>query len=405
MKILVVTSVFPNSKQPTLGVFIKERMFKVARHCELKVLAPVPWFPFVNFIKNDYRPRIPYKEILDGIEVFHPRFFNFPGIFKSLDGLFFFLSSVFSVWRIKKEFDFDIIDAHFAYPDGMGAVLIGKFFHKPVVITVRGTLNKLSRFFFRRLQIIYALKSANRVFTVCQDLKDKVVSLGIEGHKVVVIPNGVDISKFKIIEKDKARHMLNLPLDKKIIISVGGLVKRKGFHHLIKAIYKLINEIPEIFLVIVGGQSVEGDYRPELEKLVRRLSLERYVYFAGPQPHEELYKWLSAADVFSLVTSNEGWANVFLEAMACGLPVVTTDVGGNPEVIINDDLGFLIKLGDEEQLTKAIADALGKRWDRERIISYAKRNSWDSVARRIIEEMRSILKPDLTETRVLRTIR
>jgi teichuronic acid biosynthesis glycosyltransferase TuaC len=229
VKILVVTSVFPNVKQPTLGVFVRERMFKVAEHCEVKVVAPVPWFPFIRYVKKGYRPLVPYREIQDGIEVLHPRFFNFPGIFKCFDGIFFFLSSLVTVLKLKRCFNFDVIDAHFAYPDGIGAVLLGKLFKKPVSVTVRGTIEKLSKYALRRSQITYALKRVDKVFTVCRALKGVVVGLGIPEDKMTVISNGVDLEKFKKIDRAAARMELKLPLDKKIIISVGGLVERKGF--------------------------------------------------------------------------------------------------------------------------------------------------------------------------------
>ena len=391
MKILVVTSVFPNSKQYSLGIFVKERMFNVAKHCELKVIAPTPWFPFARHLKRDYRPKVPYLEIQNGIEVYHPRFFNIPKFFKFLDGLFFFISTIVTVWNVRKYFKFDIIDSHFVYPDGFGAVLLGRVFKSPVTITVRGTIKKLLKYPLIRVQIKYALKKSAKVFTVCNDLKEVVTKLGITEEKIVVVPNGVDIEKFIPVEKQRAREELGLPANKKIIVSVGGLVERKGFHRIISALPCIKKSIPNIIYVIVGGCSVEGNYKPVLQELVEKLKLREHVVFAGPQPHEKLFKWLCAADVFSLATSNEGWANVFLEAMACGLPIVTTDVGGNPEVITGEHLGFLVKPGDENQLAETLVNALNKTWDKEKIILHAKDNSWDSTVERLIKEFKEIL--------------
>jgi teichuronic acid biosynthesis glycosyltransferase TuaC len=377
MKILVVTSVFPNPAQPTLGVFVRERMFKVARHCELKVVAPVPWFPFINLVKKGYRPNVPYFEMQEGIEVYHPRFFNIPRFFKFLDGFFFFLSTVATIRKIRKEFDFDLLDAHFAYPDGTGAILLGKFFKKPVIITIRGTIRKLARFPLIRRQIRYALNNAAKIFAVCNDLKNAVVELGISPEKVVVMPNGVDIDKFRPVDRLVARRELGLQRDRKILISVGGLVERKGYHRIIAALPEIRKTIPYVMYIIVGGPSVEGNNEPELRRLVTELELQDAVLFAGPQPHAKLHKWLSAADVFCLATSNEGWANVFLEAMACGLPVVTSKVGGNEEVVASDEYGVLFDLDDRRQMVAAILKALEKSWDRDEIVAYARSNSWD----------------------------
>lgn len=386
MKILVVTSVFPNLKQPGLGVFVKERMFNVSRHSEIKVVAPVPWFPFIGLIKKGYRPRVDHLEIQDGIEVYHPRFFNFPGFLKSLDGFFFFLSIAYTVWKLRRRFDFDVIDAHFAYPDGLGAVLLGRLFKRPVTVTVRGTIGKLSRYPLRRMQIRYALKKAARVFSVCEDLKETATGLGIPGSKITVIENGVDIEKFRPVDKLEARRVLGLPPDKKIVISIGGLVERKGFHRVLSVLPEIKKAVPDVMYLIVGGASVEGDYEHALRKMVRGLNLEEDVVFAGPRPHDELYRWLSASDLFCLATSNEGWANVFLEAFACGLPVVTTRVGGNFEVVSSDNYGLLFDLGDENGMKEAVIKALKKEWDTKMIINYARENAWDGKVKKLCRE-------------------
>jgi teichuronic acid biosynthesis glycosyltransferase TuaC len=388
MRILVITSVFPNSKQPNLGVFVRERMFRVAKHCELKVIAPVPWFPFINRIKKDYRPKVPYIEVQDGVEVYHPRFFNIPRFFKFMDGFFFFLTSIFTVWEVRRSFNFDIIDSHFAYPDGFGSVLFGRVFRRPITLTIRGTIRKLTEYSLIRAQIKYALKSAAKVFTVSNDLKKAVAEFGIPEEKVVVIPNGVDIEKFRPMEKIKARKELGLPIDKKIIISVGGLVERKGFHRVISVIPEIKKRLPDVIYMVVGGPSVEGNYEPVLRQMVKELGLEKDVLFAGPQPHEKLHRWLSASDIFCLATSNEGWANVFLEAMACGLPVVTTRVGGNEEVVVSEDYGLLFNIGDKQAMIDTILKALRKNWNREIIVRYAKSNSWEDRVRNLIDHFK-----------------
>nr|QNO45262.1 D-inositol-3-phosphate glycosyltransferase [Methanosarcinales archaeon ANME-2c ERB4]QNO46819.1 D-inositol-3-phosphate glycosyltransferase [Methanosarcinales archaeon ANME-2c ERB4] len=391
MKVLVLTTVFPNCKQPALGTFVRERMFRVAKECELKVVAPVPWFPFAGYLKPNYRPMVPRKEIQQGIEVYHPRFFSIPGVLKCLDGIFFFLSLLSPLRRIRNNFDFDIIDAHFSYPEGLGAVLLARFFNRPVTITLRGTIVPLSKYLLRRVQIIYALRNATKVFSVSNSLKEKAVSLGIESSKILPIPNGVDMEKFFPVPKDEARQELDLLLDKKIIISVGGLVKRKGFHRVLAVLPEVTEKYKEILYVIVGGPTVEGDLGPELKKQVKELNLDGHVHFTGPLPHDQVRKWLNAADIFCLATSNEGWANVFFEAMACGKPVVTTKVGGNEEVVKSANYGILVDLDDQKQLKDAIIEALEKKWDHRKIIEYASENNWENVARKVLQELNDIV--------------
>lgn len=391
MKVLVLTTVFPNSKQPSLGVFVRERMFRVAKECELKVVAPVPWFPFARFLKPNYRQPVPEKEIQEGVEVYHPRFFSVPGVLKCLDGLFLFLSLLAPLKKIQERFHFDIIDAHFAYPDGLAAVLLGRYLKRPVTITLRGTIVPLSKYFLRRVQIVYALKKASRIFAVSNSLKNTAVSLGIKPSKIEVISNGVDSKKFFPMPKAEVRQELGLPIGKKIVISVGGLVKRKGFHRVIAVLPEVIKRHDNLLYVIVGGPTVEGDIGPELRKQVQESNLDGHVHFTGPLPHDQVRKWLNAADIFCLATSNEGWANVFFEAMACGKPVVATRVGGNGEVIKSKDYGFLVDLDSPEQLRDALIQALEVEWDHHKIVEYAFQNTWEKVAQKVLNELREIV--------------
>ncbi len=391
VKILVVTSVFPNSKQPTLGIFVRERMFKVAKHCELKVIAPVPWFPFAGRIKKGYRPSVPYFEMQDGIEVYHPRFFNIPGFLKFLDGFFFFLSSIVTIRQVGKKFDFDIIDSHFVYPDGVGAVLLGKLFKKHVTITVRESeIRRFLKSFLSGAQITYAMRSASKVFTVSQDLKNAVVDAGILERTVVVVPNGVDIKKFKPMDQRKARCELGLPYHKKIIISVGWLIERKGFHKIISVLPSLKKAVPDLLYLIIGGAPTVGNYEPVLRRMIKELNLQDDVIMVGTQPHDSLCKWLSASDLFCLATSNEGWANVFLEAMACGLPVATTTAGGNREAVPGEDYGLFFDRGFESDIAEAIIRALQKDWDRDKIINYARSNTWNERVDQLLAQFGAI---------------
>ena len=139
MKILSFTTVYPNAAQPGAGVFVRERLRHAARLADVRVVAPVPWFPFGHRITPQTRPRLSSRIESGEMNVLHPRFFSVPGIFKALDGLFLFLSSVAAIRRLKREgFDFDLIDAHFAYPDGLAAILLGFLYRRPVVVTLRG---------------------------------------------------------------------------------------------------------------------------------------------------------------------------------------------------------------------------------------------------------------------------
>ncbi len=279
---------------------------------------------------------------------------------------------------LKKNQKFNLIDAHFGYPDGYAATLLGHWLKLPVTITLRGTETGHANDPARRSQLMTGLMRATRIFSVSASLKAIAESLGIPGDRIRVVGNGVDLTKFHPVGRDEARCKLGLPMDAKVLISVGGLVERKGFHRVIACLPALCKQFPNLYYLIVGGASAEGNIEARLRQQTAELGLQERVRFLGIVPPEQLKNPLSAADVFVLATGNEGWANVFLEAMACGLPVVTTQVGGNAEVVCHPELGILTPFGDEPALVTAMADALMREWNRDAIIEYAKSNNWDS---------------------------
>jgi glycosyltransferase involved in cell wall biosynthesis len=295
------------------------------------------------------------------------------------------------LYKLKREFKFNLIDSHFAYPDGYAATLLGRFFKVPVTITLRGTELRVSKDPALKPKMMTALNNATRVFAVADALKQLVVSIGADADKIELVGNGVDTEKFFPLDKQAARDELAIPADAKVLVSVGGLVDRKGFHRVIEVLPELIKTYPNLIYLIVGGASPEGDNKEYLQGLVSQLTLQDHVRFLGALPSEQLNKPLSAADVFVLATANEGWANVFLEAMACGLPVITTDVGGNKEVVNDADLGTVVPFGDAQALTTALMDALQKKWQKNSIINYAKNNAWQKRVDKLINEFNQLV--------------
>ena len=388
-KLLVFSSLFPSNKRPAAGVFIRERMFRVAQHIPLIVVSPVPWFPFqgvIRYWRPHFRPQPDKYEKQNGVQVYFPRFLSIPGLFKSWDGFFMALGSLSTLIKLRDQFN--IIDAHFAYPDGYAATLLGKWLKVPATITLRGTEVPLSKMPGRKARLLTALKNATRVFSVSDSLKQHVVSLGAEIDKIRVVGNGIAIDKFYSLDKKEARAELNIPVDAKVLISVGGLVDRKGVHRVIEVLPALVDKYPELIYLIVGGESAEGNIKEQLVDQVKTLNLESSVRFLGIYSSEKLKTPLSAADLFVLATANEGWANVFLEAMACGLPVVTTDVGGNKEVVNHSDLGIVVPFGQSTSLLAALLKAFETDWDRQLIVQYARENAWDTRVKVLVEEFK-----------------
>ena len=392
-RVVVLSTLFPHAGQPAAGIFIRERMLRVARSVPLTVVAPQPWFPLQGLLrlwKPHFRSPAPAREQQDGIEVRRPRFLSVPRVFKWLDGSLMAIACLPALARLKHRFGFNIIDAHFAYPEGYAATLLGKWLRIPVCITLRGTEVPLARDPRRRRRIVLALQRATRVFAVSESLKRHAMELGIASDKILVVGNGVDAAKFHRVDPQAARKKLGLAADAPVLISVGALVERKGFHRVLECLPALRRRFPGLRYLVVGGPGPEGDWSAQLRSTVADLGLQDCVRFLGAVAPEALKEPLSAADVFVLATRNEGWANVFLEAMACGLPVVTTDVGGNAEVVSAPTLGTLVPFGDRDRLTAALAAALERPWDRDTIVAYARANSWERRIGTLAEEFAAI---------------
>jgi len=392
---VVLSSLFPSSVQPGAGLFVRERMFRVGAQLPLAVVAPQPWFPLqglLRWFKPGFRPGAPRFEVQQGHDVWFPRFFSLPGVLKQFDGYFLALGAWPRLARLKREGRLDLIDAHFGYPDGFAATLLGRWLGVPVTVTLRGTETRHARDSALAPRLRTALQRAHRVFAVSDSLRQVALGLGIPAARLQVVGNGVDLDRFNPLPRAQARKTLGLPEGVPVLVSVGGLVERKGFHRVIEQLPALRQAFPGLIYLVVGGANPEGDMGAELRQQVARLGLQDHVRFLGPLAPDQLRVPLSAADVFVLATRNEGWANVFLEAMACGLPVVTTAVGGNAEVVCRPDLGQVVAFGDAAALRLALENALRQRWDAAAIRQYAAANTWDSRVEELLRQFRSLAR-------------
>lgn len=384
MKVLVYTSLYPNNVWTHHGVFVKERMTQFAKEtgAQVRVVAPVPYFPSIALGPWSGFSQVLRRETIEGIEVHHPRYLLIPKISMMLHGLLMAVAAVPLLRRLRRESTFDVIDAHFVYPDGFAAVLLGMWFGKPVVVSARGSdINVYKDIPIIRSLLVFTLRRAQAVIAVSQALKDAIVSLGTKAEKVRVIPNGVDPGKFRPLEKVDARRQVGLP-DRSIILSVGNITPVKGFDLLIKSVKVLIEQHgrTDVLLVIAG----EGAHRTELESLVAELGLDAHVRFVGDVQHERLFLWYGAADLCCLASVREGWPNVVVEALACGRPVIGTKVGGIPEILTTEEVGILTDR-DEHSLADALRRGLDRPWSVDAILGHARSFSWAEVAHSVFD--------------------
>jgi teichuronic acid biosynthesis glycosyltransferase TuaC len=374
LSILTATTLFPNDAKPTQGAFVATRLAKLCDSHEVcaEVLAPVPWLPpHVRYPDAGRLDLVPHQTRRGAWTVWHPRYLVIPKIGMTITPHTLYFAMRHALARlIAQGKRFDLIDAHYFYPDGVAAVRLARDFGIPVVVTARGTdINLIPQYPTPRRMILKAASQADGLITVCQALKDRMVELGVADDRITVLRNGVDLALFHPDGRDAARRRLDFK--RRTIGSVGWLIERKGHHHVIAALAKL----PDTDLVIVG----DGPERARLEQLAASLGVADRVRFMGSLDQMRLADVYRALDALVLASSREGWANVLLEAMASGTPVIASSVWGTPEVVADCAAGVLMHTIDAEGVAEGFFRLFANTPDRARTRAYAEQFDWGAT--------------------------
>jgi glycosyltransferase involved in cell wall biosynthesis len=375
MKTVTFSTLYPNQVKPHHGIFVETRLRHLVASgaVDTRVVAPVPWFPFsgARFGRYGEFARVPQSETRFGLNVAHPRYALLPKVGMNLAPSLLAKGARRTLARLIDEgHDFDLIDAHYFYPDGVAAVQLGRYFNKPVVITARGSdISLLPRHTVPRKLIQWAAAHADHMITVCDALKTELVALGADAGRITPLRNGVDLQRFQ--PGDRAAVRAELGLGGFTLLSVGHLVPVKG-HDLVIGALPLL---PGVTLLLAGG----GPEQARLAALAEQMNVADRVRFLGVVPQADLTRYYNAADVLVLASSREGWANVLLEAMACGTPVVASRVWGTPEVVAAPAAGILM----DERSARGVADAVRRLRadtpDRADTRRYAEGFSWEAT--------------------------
>lgn len=387
MHVLTFSSLFPNEHQPERGIFVEHRLRQLVASggvCST-VVAPVPWFPSRSRHFGEYATfaRVPRREMRFGLEVLHPRYPVVPKIGMSIAPMLMAMALLPAVRRLCNTRSIDLIDAHYFYPDGVAAAMLGHILKVPVVITARGTdINLIPTYRVARKQIVRAGRACAAMIAVCEALKSEMVSVGLDASKITVLRNGVDLQLFTPRNRRDARQVVGAR--RRVLLSVGYLIERKRHDLVITA----LPHLPEYELFVIGS----GPEKHRLISLAEKLQVMDRVTFVGSKPQQALVDFYSAAEALVLMSSREGMANVLLESLACGTPVVVRDAWGAPEIVSSDVAGRLVRDTNAKGLAEVIRFVTSSPASTsEAVRRHAEQFSWEATSAGQLEVFRSAL--------------
>jgi glycosyltransferase involved in cell wall biosynthesis len=387
MKVLTFSTLYPHTARPGHGIFVETRLRHLLASglAQSTVVAPVPWFPFRHRAFGEYalHARAPRHEVRNGIEVLHPRFPVLPKIGSALTPFLLARAAAPAVRALLRRRSFDLIDAHYFYPDGVAAVMLGRRLGLPVVVTARGTdINLIAQQRLPRAMIRWAALKAAGVIAVSSALRERLAALGVPKERIRVLRNGVDLDLFAPRERAPLRQALGMT--RTTLLSVGNLLAFKGHGIVIEALASL----PDCDLVIAG----EGPDRASFKAIARAAGVAERVRFAGSLSQETLSGYYAAADALILASSREGWPNVLLEAMACGTPVIATDVGGVSEIVTSPEAGAVIGERSAPAVARAVRELLANPPERDATRRFAEQFSWGAITKGQLQLFRQVLE-------------
>lgn len=374
LRVLTLSTLFPNRAEPTLGLFVERQTLGLAarRGVEVEVVAPVglPLWPLSLHRHYADRARLPLEEDWRGLRVHRPRYTVWPKLAESRTPAAIAEALLPLLRDVRRRFPFDVIDAEFFWPDGPAAAALARPLAVPFSVKARGAdIHYWGSRTDTAPQVLTAGRAADGLLAVSAAMKRDMAALGLPEERIRVHHTGIDAGRFVPLDRGKAKRAIGI--EGPLVVTAGALIPRKGQRFAIEA----LQSIPKAILALVG----DGPNRPELEALARRLGVEARVRFLGSLRHEELPLWLAAADVTLLASASEGLANVWVESLACGTPVVTTDVGGAREAIDRPEAGRLAER-KPEALAAAVKEVLADPPDQQAVRRCSEKFSWERNA-------------------------
>ena len=374
LRIAVVTAHFPSSGQPTHGRPALETMRILSRTNTVRVFYPHAAYPSVLKPKSRIYDGFDTAYRVPGVDVGYYDYPALPLISRPFNGG---IAAGVLLPHVRR-FAPDLIFNYFLYPDGYAALKLGKALGVPVVaMGVGSDVHGIGdRFSAMRTRTV--LREADVLIGISDELRQRMVSMGAPAGKTRTILSGCDVSVFHPQDRLAARTKLGIARDAEGVVYIGRMDLKKGLRELVEAAARLHRSRPKLQVYLIG----EGADRPLVESAIQANHAAEYVHAMPECTFDDVAVWMTAADLVTLPSYMEGCPNVVLEALACGRPVVATNVGGVPE-IMNENCGLLVPPRDAQALATALAKTLDRRWDAEVVAAHGGR-SWDAVAAELL---------------------
>ncbi|MFZ7096207.1 glycosyltransferase family 4 protein [Luteimonas dalianensis] len=382
MNILALTNLFPSAWDPLRASFNRQQFDRLARFHDLEVMVAVD-FRDRHRGRRGEPPRLAHARSSDFTFWYPPR------IGRSLHGLAWYASLMAQRGAALRRARYDLLLASWGYPDAVGTARLARTLGMPYVVKVHGSdLNQQAGRWLQRRQISSALRGARAVIAVSAALAARARELGAPAGRVHVLYNGVDGDHFRPGDRAAARERLGLPSEAPLVLYAGNLKPGKGCLDLLEAFAGLLKREPDARLAFVG----DGPAARILRNRAGELGVAERLLLAGARVHDELPEWMRAANLLCLPSHSEGVPNVVLEAMACGLPVVASNVGGIPEVL-PAHAGLMVPPRDRQALVDALDQALRRDWQPDAITAHASCYSWHDNIQRLDRILQDAARP------------
>lgn len=377
MKIPIVTNLFPSPLEVTRGTFNFQQFKYLNRLAEVHVFVLVP---FSKWLTN--RKQLRKTTHYDGLRVNYVCQWYVPRYLRHLNGLLCYWSLNGPMRKILSDPDVEFIYSTWCYPDGWASGKLARKNKLRHYLKVHGSdINIIANLPGLTSKTKESLLNTEKIFSVSNDLKSKIEHLGIPSNKIFTLYNGISRDVFTLKDKKECRKQLKLSESAKLILYIGNLKVSKGAALLINAFSRIQTTGADFQLLLIG----DGPDRELLYSLVEQLHLKDKITFMGAIEHSDISTWIGGSDIVCLPSFNEGVPNIILESLACGRPVVATNVGGIPEVVPGSG-GILVPPGDEEALAQAILEAFGNEWVPEKICDDAPIYSWEENVSMLLEQ-------------------